>query len=345
MTLKLTHSKLRLELKNAFNLAHGSSTSRTNILVRIGEGLGEVPIVPYYRMTADQLGPELDRASSFLGDDPFLIDEVMSRLEAKTAAFPAPIRCGIDLALHDLVGKALGIPLYRLLGLNPDKVPPTSFTIAIDHPDRMAERARDSGLPILKIKLGKPDEDLEIVRTVREATSAKLRLDVNGGWSREQALSLIPRLMDYDIELVEQPLHKDDIEGLVWLRARVKIPIFADESLQTERDLLTLRPGIDGIVVKLMKSGGLRGAVRLIAIARALDLQVMLSCMVESSVSVTAAAHLGALVDHVDLDGPLLIANDPFQGLLYDGAKIKLPSKPGIGIEERAERLPLDSEP
>jgi len=238
------------------------------------------------------------------------------------------------VALHDLIGKRLGISLHKFFGLNPARVPETSFTIAIDQPEVMAARAKESGLPILKIKVGAGD-DVAIVRAIRRATNARLRLDANEGWTREQAATLIPQLAEYDIEFIEQPLVRDDWEGLRWLKARVSVPIFADESAQTERDLPKLAGAIDGVVVKLMKTGGLRGALKTIAVARALDLKVMLSCMVESSVGVTAAAHIAPLADYLDLDGPLLIANDPFVGLRYEGARILLPDAPGLGLQSK----------
>jgi L-Ala-D/L-Glu epimerase len=330
MALEIQHSAVRLALRNAFNLAHGSSDARTNLLVRIEEGWGEVPVVPYYGRTPEELAGELRRAQPLLGDDPARIEGILAAMES--AGIAPAVRCGIDLALHDLAGKRAGIPLHRHFGLDPARIPPTSFTIAIDRPEAMAERARASGMPILKLKLGREgDADLVAVRAVRAASSARLRLDANGGWTREQAARLIPLLQPYDIELIEQPLARDDVEGLAWLRPRVQVPLFADESLQSERDLAALRPGVDGIVVKLMKSGGLLGALRLIRAARALDLGIMLSCMIESSLGVTAAAHLAPLADFVDLDGPLLIANDPFRGIRYEGAVIRLPSAPGIG--------------
>jgi L-alanine-DL-glutamate epimerase-like enolase superfamily enzyme len=158
-------------------------------------------------------------------------------------------------------------------------------------------------------------------------------VDANAGWTREQAADIIPRLAEYDVEFVEQPLARQDIEGFHWLKPRVNLPIFADESAQTERDLPKLAGAIDGVVVKLMKAGGLRGALRVIAVARALDMRVMLSCMVESSLGVTAAAHIAPLADYLDLDGPLLIKNDPFVGLRYEGARITLPEGPGLGLQ------------
>jgi L-alanine-DL-glutamate epimerase-like enolase superfamily enzyme len=241
----------------------------------------------------------------------------------------------IDVALHDLAGQRLGIPLYQFFGLNPARVPETSFTIGIDKPEVMAARARESGLPILKIKVGTGDEDVARIRAIRSATQARLRLDANAGWTREQAAELVPQLAEYDVEFIEQPLAREDWEGLRWLKSRVNVPIFADESAQTERDLPKLAGAIDGVVIKLMKAGGLRGALRTIAVARALDLKIMLSCMVESSVGVTAAAHIAPLADYCDLDGPLLIANDPFVGLRYDGAKIILPDAPGLGLQPK----------
>ena len=208
----------------------------------------------------------------------------------------------------------------------------TSFTIAMDEPTLMAQRAKDSGLPIIKIKLGS-DDDEALVAAIRRATNAKLRVDANAGWTREQAARLIPRLKQYDVEFVEQPLPTDDIEGLHWLHAQnLGMPIFADESAKTSRDVAALAGAVDGIVLKLMKTGGIREALRTIAVARAHDMQIMISCMIETSIGVTAAAHLAPLCDYADLDGPLLIANDPYRGVRYDGARLSLPDKPGLGI-------------
>jgi L-Ala-D/L-Glu epimerase len=326
--MRVTVEPLDLRLRTTFTVAHGASDVRHNLLVRVEEGLGEAPIVPYYGYDPEGVADYLARAAPLLGDDPWLLEDILARLPRSCA----PGYAAIDVALHDLVGKRLGIPVHRLLGLNPTRIPQTSFTIGIDTPAAMAERARAAGLPILKIKVGTGDEDLARVRAIRGATSARLRLDANAGWSREQAAALIPRLAEYDIELIEQPLAADDREGLRWLEQRIAVPIFADESVQTERDLPGLAGAIDGVVVKLMKCGGLRGSLRTMAVARALDLRVMLSCMVESSVGVTAAAQIASLADFVDLDGPLLVANDPFAGVRYRGANLVLPEGPGLGL-------------
>ena len=215
---------------------------------------------------------------------------------------------------------------------------------AIFEPEVMAEQAKGlalsssngSGYPILKIKLGS-EKDEARVKAIRTATSAKLRVDANAGWSREQALEIIPRLAEYDLEFIEQPLAVDDVEGYFWLKDRLRalkinIPIFADETARNSHDVAKLVGAVDGVVVKTMKSEGLRESLRMIHTARAHDMQIMLSCMVESSVGVTAAAHLAPLCDYADLDGPLLIKNDPYRGLSYDGARIFLPDEAGIGV-------------
>jgi L-alanine-DL-glutamate epimerase-like enolase superfamily enzyme len=206
----------------------------------------------------------------------------------------------------------------------------------MDEPEVMAEQAKASGYPILKVKLGS-DHDEAILAAIRAATDARLRADVNAGWTRERALQLIPRLADYGLEFIEQPLAVDDVQGYFWLKEKLRaqkvgLPIFADETAKTSRDVAKLAGAIDGVVVKTMKSEGIREALRMIHAARAHDMQVMLSCMVESSVGVTAAAHLAPLCDYADLDGPLLIKNDPYCGLRYEGAKYTLPDGPGLGV-------------
>ncbi len=329
--MKLHWEPVTLELKTTFRVAHGASDLRHNVLVYLDEGVGEAAAVPYYGETQEGIISYLKSVPD-LGTDPFDMDTVLAlRPPGSRAA-----RSAIDQALHDLWGKEIGQPLYRLFGLNPDNLPLTSFTIAMNEPRIMAEQARLSGQPLLKIKLGS-ENDEAILAAIRQVTDARLRVDVNAGWSREQALQMIPRLVDYELEFIEQPLAVEDVEGYFWLKEKLRaqhisIPIFADETARNAKDIPKLAGAVDGVVVKLMKSEGIRETLRMIHTARAHDMQIMLSCMVESSVGVTAAAHLAPLCDYADLDGPLLIRNDPYQGIRYEGAKMILPDAPGIGV-------------
>lgn len=334
--MRLTWEPITLDLKTPFRIAHGTYHHRHNVLVRLESGgctgIGEAPAVVYYGETQEVILDYLKTVPE-LGDDPFDFEAVLKRLPPGSKAG----RAAIDVALHDLWGKLIGQPLYRLFGLNPGALPDTSFTIAMDEPEEMGRKACACGYPILKIKLG-GGQDEAMVAAIRKATDAKLRVDANAGWSREEAERLIPRLAEHGLELVEQPLAADDLEGLRWLRRRMKeagvaVPIVADESVHGSKDVAQLAGAVDGIVVKVMKTEGLREALRTIHTARAFEMQVMLSCMVETSVGVTAAAHLAPLCDYVDLDGPLLIANDPFRGLRFDGARLALPEGPGLGVE------------
>jgi L-alanine-DL-glutamate epimerase-like enolase superfamily enzyme len=329
--MKLHWEPITLDLKTTFRVAHGASDQRYNVLVYLDDGVGEAAAVPYYGETQQGIIDYLKSVPD-LGADPFDIESVLAKRPAGSRA----ARSGIDEALHDLWGKKLGQPIYKLFGLSPHDLPLTSVTIGMDEPEIMAEQARESGYPILKIKLGS-EKDEEIVASICRATSAKLRADVNAGWSRERALQMIPRLADYGLEFIEQPLAVDDVEGFFWLKEKLRaqkvhVSIFADETAKMSHDVAKLAGAIDGVVVKTMKSEGIREALRMIHTARAHDMQIMLSCMVESSVGVTAAAHLAPLCDYADLDGPLLIKNDPYQGLRYDGAKFSLPNGPGLGL-------------
>jgi len=333
--LPITYAPLTLELRTTFRIAHGASDQRHNVLVRIAEGVGEAAAVAYHGETQAGIMAYLAAVGALQGDDPCLLEELLAQLPPGSQA----ARAGVDIALHDLWGQRLGQPLYRLLGLDPARIPLTSFTIAMDTPEATAERAREAGLPLLKIKVGS-EEDAARLAAIRQATAARLRLDANAGWSREQAEAWLPRLADFGIELLEQPLPVGDLEGLRRLRAlKTGVPIFADESVKTARDVAAHAGAVDGVVIKLMKTGGIREALRAIHTARAHDMQVMLSCMVESSVGVTAAAHLAPLCDAVDLDGPLLVKNDPFEGLRYEGARLLLPDRPGIGVVVRNQAM------
>jgi len=330
--MKLHWEPLTLELKTTFRVAHGEFDQRFNVLVYLEDGVGEAAAVPYYGETQEGIIEYL-RLVPDLGDDPFDMDAVLSKRPVGSRA----ARAAIDEALHDLWGKKLGQPLYKLFGLNPSHLPFTSFTIGIDEPEIMAEQAKSSGYPVLKVKLGS-ERDEEILAAIRKVTDAKLFADANAGWSREQALQIIPHLQQYNLELIEQPLAVSDVEGYFWLKEKliaqkINIPIFADETAKTSHDVVKLAGAIDGVVVKTMKSEGIREALRMIHTARAHDMKIMLSCMVETSVGVTAAAHLAPLCDYTDLDGPLLIKNDPYHGLKYEGAKITLPDGPGLGVE------------
>jgi len=330
--MKLYWEPITLDLKTTFRVAHGAFDQRFNVLVYLDDGVGEAAAVPYYGETQEGIIAYLKSVPD-LGDDPFDMDSVLARRPAGSRA----ARSAIDEALHDLWGKKLGQPLYKLFGLNPNNLSLTSFTIGMDEPEIMAEQAQASNYPIIKVKLGS-EKDEAIVASIRNSTNAKLRVDANAGWSREQALYIIPRLVEYDLEFIEQPLAVEDVEGYFWLKEKLRaqkinIPIFADETAKNSHDVAKLAGAIDGVVVKTMKSEGIREALRMIHTARAHDMQIMLSCMIESSVGATAAAHLAPLCDYLDLDGPLLIKNDPYRGLKYDGAKMTLPDAPGLGLQ------------
>lgn len=337
--MKLTGEPITLNLMTTFRIAHGADDQRHNVIACIEQdgitGLGEAPGVVYHGETQAGILAYLESVAPLIGDDPFLLESTLRRMPSGSRA----ARSAVDTALHDLWGKLIGQPLHRLFGLDPTQIPLTSFTIPMDEPQRMAERASQSGYPIIKVKVG-GDQDEAVIKAIREATNARLRLDANAGWGREQALRIIPHLMDYDIELIEQPLPAADLEGLIWLRQQlrsqgIRVPIFADESVKSAQDVVAHRDAVDGVVIKLAKTGGLREAMRAIAVARALEKQVMISCMVETTLGVTAAAHIAPLCDYVDLDGPLLIRDDPFEGLRYHGAQLILPTAPGLGVARK----------
>ena len=244
--MRLTAEPVTLKLRATFRIAHGASDERYNVLAHLEEGVGEGAAVPYHGETQAGILADLARAAGALGDDPLLIDDCLAGLPPLTPA----ARAAVDIALHDVWGRRLGQPLYRLLGLNPARAPETSFTIALDTPQAMADRARASGWPILKIKVGAGDDEARL-RAIRAATAARLRVDANAGWTREQAARLIPRLAEFGLEFVEQPLPAGDLDGLRWLRAQnLGLPIFADESVKSARDVAAHAGLVDGVVIK-----------------------------------------------------------------------------------------------
>ncbi len=329
--MRLAYETRELQLRHTFHIAHGASATRRNVLLRLGEGLGEAAPVAYHGESAEGVVAALEQWRSELErlDDPAAIAWLLQRLGGSRAA-----RAAVDLALHDALGKRLGTPLYTLLGLSGLPLPRTSFTIAITAPEELVARVQAAArFPILKVKLG-TDRDVAIVQTIRAAApQAALRVDANAAWSSRQALELIPQLAELGVELVEQPLAVDDLAGLRELqRAKLPLPIIADESVKAPADIVRLADTVDGVNIKLMKTGGIRVALAAIETARSCGLKIMLGCMVETSLGVTAAAQLAGLADWVDLDGPLLIANDPFRGVRFDGAELTLPEGPGLGV-------------
>lgn len=326
--MKLTWQPLPLTLLHPFHIAHGVSTTRNNVLVHVDGGVGEAAAVPYHGETAQGIGEYLSGLALERVSDVLELHDVLAGLPAGSAA----ARAAVDMALHDLWGQALGQPLYRLLGLSARRLPLSSFTIPIGPTAQMAELARTTQAAILKVKLGS-DSDEERLAALRAASPLPLRVDVNGGWSVERAEQLLPVLVEHGVELLEQPLPAGDLEGLRRLaRLRSRPPIFVDESIKSSADILAHRGLVEGVVIKLAKSGGVRPALEQIAVARACGLEVMLGCMIESSVAVTAAAHLAPLAGYADLDGPLLIANDPFVGLQQQRGRLQLPGGAGLGL-------------
>jgi len=253
---------------------------------------------------------------------------------------PAPARSAIDLALHDRIARRLGVPLFELLNLPNPKEMPTSFTIAIDTPQAMAHMALEMcAYPIIKVKLGSDDDRARLAAVRAARPDARLRVDANAGWTYAEAVQRLEDLLPYDLEMIEQPLARQAIEDMGRLQRICPVPIVADESVQTLQDVERLAAaGVQGINLKLMKVGGISPAVAALRRAQQLGLRIMLGCMVETSLGTTAMAHLSGAAEWIDLDAPLLIANDPFEGIRYDsGGRIHLPQRPGIGAVERVQ--------
>ena len=340
--MKLSHEIVALRTKHPFIIARGGSSEYRVVRVTVTDddgvtGWGEAAPSRHYGETADTVASVMPVLAAVIEDADGWSLEALERALAKAISFNASARAAVSAALHDLEGKRLGVPLHRMLGLDPTASPPTSFTIAIP-PDEatLRERVREAAsYPVLKIKLGS-SWDERIVRIVREMEPGKvLRVDANAAWTPKHALHMIPILQELGVEFVEQPLPGHDLEGLRFVRERSALPIIADESCLVSTDIPRLAGAVDGINIKLAKCGGLREALRMIATARAHDMSVMCGCMVESSLGITAAAQLAPLLDYADLDGAELVVNDPYVGAKIDGGVISLPAGAGLGVELR----------
>ncbi|MBP8972486.1 MAG: dipeptide epimerase [Anaerolineae bacterium] len=334
--------RLALQLRNPFKLSYGTTTVRENVLFQVSDGVhvgvGEAAVVPYYGETPERViqhlsDPALEGA---LGGDPLLLGDALDRLPANMS--PAA-RAAVDIALHDLWGKHLGHPLYRLWGLNPARIPTSSFTVAMADDEaeyrRQVREAHSYGL--IKLKLGSGDwqADLHYVQIARQETRARLCVDANGGWSADEAAAIIPVLTEQEIAFIEQPVARDDLAGWRALHDFLpanRPPLIADESVQGVESVLPLAGLVDGINIKLAKCGGLRPAMQMIQLARACGMKVLIGCMIESSVAVAAAAHLASLADYADLDGNLLVTNDPYRGITMHEGRITLTELAGLGV-------------
>ncbi len=334
--LSLSTALLELPLVHPFTIARGSAESTRTVLFRLAwnglEGLGETAPIARYNESAESVTAYF-AGHGLRGDDPYLLDDLLSE------EIPAAARCGLDIALHDLIGKDCGKPLYRLLGLNPAETPLTSFTIGIGDPELTQRKVAElGGHPVMKVKLGAGSRasQIETVESIRSAYAGTIRIDANEGWDAEEAAAILREIERFEIEFCEQPIPAGHPEQLRYVREHSRIPIVTDEDSRTAEDLPALIGCVDGINVKLVKTGGIRGALKMIHTARALKFKIMIGCMVESQILATAAAQLSPLADWADIDGPFLTKDDPFTGITYDRGKIVLPDGPGLGVREKA---------
>ena len=337
--LRMEAEFLELRTRHPFIIARGGQSDYRTVWVRLRdrdghEGWGEAAATKFYGETPESVMSALNYYAANLPSDPFDLEETERRWELQLHHNPAA-RAALSAALHDLVGKRLGVPVYRLWGLDPARAPRSTFTIGIDTAARMKAKVLEAAeYPILKVKLG-TDRDVEILRAIREATDREIRVDANCGWTVKQAIGMLPVLREFGVTVLEQPLPPDQLDGLARIAARADIPVIADESCRVAADIPPLVGKVDGINIKLAKCGSLREAIRMIAVARAHGMLVMVGCMIESSIGITAAAHFTPLVDIVDLDGAALLANDPFTGARIDGGQVSLPEGPGLGLGRR----------
>lgn len=338
--LQLKFFPYELQLRHTFTVASYSRTTTPDVQVEISwegvTGYGEASMPQYLGQTVESVCGFLSRVDLSQFKDPFLLEDILEYVDSLSPGDTAA-KAAIDIALHDLVGKLLGAPWYKLWGFNPAKAPSTTFTIGIDTPEVVREKTLEAAgkFNILKVKVGL-DTDAQMIETIRSVTSVPLAVDANQGWKdRTKALDEIFWLKEQGVVLVEQPLPVSALDDTAWLTERSPLPIIADESCQRLTDIQRLAGAFSGINIKLMKCTGMREARAMVSTARALGMKVMIGCMTETSCAVSAAAQLSPAVDFADLDGNLLISNDRFSGVRVVNGRLTLPDKPGIGITLR----------
>lgn len=338
--MKLSFEPYELQLRHTFTVSSYSRTTTPNVQLKLEydgfTGYGEASMPPYLGHTVESVCAFLSRVNLDAFPDPFCIEDILGYVDSLSDG-DAPAKAAIDIALHDLVGRMTGQPLYRIFGLNPLKAPATSFTIGIDTPEVVREKTLEAAdrYRVLKVKVGL-DSDLKMIEAIRSVSSLPLIVDANQGWTdREKALDEIFLLHEKGVLMAEQPMARDRMDDIAWITERSPIPIIADESLQRLADIRDIKGAFSGINIKLMKCTGLCEARKMISYARAEGMKVMLGCMTETSCGVSAAAQLSPAVDFADLDGNLLIANDPFEGVTVEDGLLRLPERPGIGVKLR----------
>lgn len=336
MPLKVRYKQTNLPFRYPFTISKGTKTHQSALVVELEylgrKGCGEAPAIAYYNIPVEKMQEDLERKKMFVENfaytDPERYWHYLHHL------FPQNhfLVCALDIASWDMFGKIRNAPLYKLWNLDYSKTPVCDYTIGIDTIEKMVEKIQEKPWPIYKIKVGVPG-DLEMVEALRKHTDAVFRVDANAGWTLEEAQQKIPVLKELGVELIEQPLAKDNWEGMKILYAESPLPLIADESCVYEQDVEKCMRHFHGINIKLTKCSGITPARRMIAKARELDMQIMIGCMNESTIGSAAIAHLAPLVDYVDMDGPLLLAEDTATGLTYDYGKVTVSDKPGLGVE------------
>jgi L-alanine-DL-glutamate epimerase-like enolase superfamily enzyme len=333
--MRLTHEPLDLHTTFEFRISVGARRGHENTLVRIAhegiEGLGEASPSHYYGENRRLVEAALDTWAPHLGDDPFALDAIERRLHDVLRGHRAA-HAAVDMALHDWIGRTLGLPVWKLLGIDPTHTPRSCVTLGMASPEEMEKKLETvADFPMIKVKLGAPG-DVDNLRRIRKRYGGNIRVDANTAWNAADAVRVLREIEPLGIELVEQPVPREDLDGLRWVRERSGIPVFADESVHVTGDIANLAGRVDGVNLKLMKTGGIRAMLRQIHAARAHGLKIQLGSMVESSLALSAAAQLAPLADYLDLDGHWLLSEDPFDGAPGERGVIALSDRPGLGV-------------
>ncbi|MFM7672737.1 MAG: dipeptide epimerase [Bacteroidota bacterium] len=333
--MQVRYHSISLPFVHPFTISKGTKTHQPSLVVQLEHrglfGYGEAPAIAYYDVTVDKMVHQLEQKKNMIERFAFTDPERYWHYLHHLLPNDPFLVCALDMAAWDLYGKLIGLPLYRLWKGDPQHAPQTDYTIGIDTIPRMIEKLKEKAWPIYKVKVGTP-EDLSMLRALRAETDAILRVDANAGWTLEQALELLPALEELQIELIEQPLAKEDWEGMRQLKQASRIPLYADESCVFESDVEKCASFFHGINIKLTKCSGITPARRMIKKARELGLKVMVGSMNESTIGSTAIAHLTPFIDEVDVDGPLLLAADIATGLNYGQGNVVIPNSSGLGI-------------